>query len=81
MQHTRSASAALLAAALWGAPAMAQNPDPHVVIIGTTSPASAQWQRIDAQMWHRVGQPSAALQWRRVDPHRWTTLPEGDPSL
>ena len=81
MQHTRSVSAALLAAALWGAPAMAQNPDPHVVIIGTMPPASAQWQRIDAQMWHRVGQPAAAMQWRRIDAHRWTTLPEDDRAL
>ena len=81
MQHRRLASAAILVAALGCAPAMAQSPDPHVVTIGATPPASAQWHRIDAQMWHRVGQPSAALQWRRVDPHRWTMLPEGDPSL
>jgi|GEM_PF-5660307 len=53
----------------FAAPALAQESDPHVIMVTPNAP-STQWQRADDYAWQHV--TSTASAWRRVNAYRWT---------
>ena len=56
----------------FAAPALAQESDPHVIVVVPNGPTT-QWARADAHSWQHA--TSTAAEWRRVSPYRWTREP------